>query len=325
MKNANNFWTLLGELNSRSKKCCAAAMDEAGHLEVREIEELAPASVLDFGVNHVGTIAGGLLLARICVADLAALSVHPPTSVTSLAEIQVVIDHPVEACIASQYAGWPFSFGGYFAMCSGPARVARGNESLLIDYGLLHQTEHAVGVFESAQIPNREAIEAFASQCRLAPHQITLCIARTASLPGTIQVVARSVETTMHKLHEIQFDLRCVKRAIGTAPLPPIGADDLQSLGWTNDAILYGSRATLWVDADDSQIARAGERLPSCTSADYGKPFREIFERYDRDFYKIDRMLFSPAEVTIHSLKSGRTFVFGKTNSKILCESFGIR
>ena len=48
------------------------------------------------------------------------------------------------------------------------------------------------------------------------------------------------------------------------------------------------------------------ERLPASAAADYGTPFYDIFKRYDGQFYKIDKMLFSPAEVTINNLLTGR-------------------
>ena len=44
------------------------------------------------------------------------------------------------------------------------------------------------------------------------------------------------------------------------------------------------------------------ERLPAATSSDYGTPFYEIFKRAGNQFYKIDRMLFSPAEVVVNNL-----------------------
>ncbi len=99
-----------------------------------------------------------------------------------------------------------------------------------------------------------------------------------------------------------------MKNAIGSAPLPPIAADDLTALGWTNDSILYGSRVNLWVESEDAAIEEILSQLPSCSSDDFGVPFLDIFNRYDRDFYKIDKMLFSPAKVVIHNIKTGQHF-----------------
>jgi methenyltetrahydromethanopterin cyclohydrolase len=137
-----------------------------------------------------------------------------------------------------------------------------------------------------------------------------------------VQVVARTVETALHKLHELGFDLKKVASGFGVAPLPPIAADDLVGIGRTNDAVLYGGRVTLWVRASDDELMELGPKIPSSASADHGRPFAEIFAAYDHDFYKIDPHLFSPAEVTLVNLATGNTHRFGSPAPAILRASF---
>ena len=167
------------------------------------------------------------------------------------------------------------------------------------------------------------AIAEFAETCQVNPNHVTICIARTASFPGSIQVVARSVETTLHKLHELKFDLNTIRGGMGSAPLPPIAADDLTALGWTNDAILYGGIVNLWVETADAAIEDVLDRLPSASSPDFGEPFLDVFNRYEKDFYKIDKLLFSPAMVTINNVTSGKTFCVGSIRHDIMRASFG--
>ena len=100
-------------------------------------------------------------------------------------------------------------------------------------------------------------------------------------------------------------------------------------MGWTNDAILYGSEVTLWLDGEaegEGDIAgdleTLGPRVPSSSSADYGRPFGEIFEAYGSDFYRIDPLLFSPAAVCFVERRTGRTSRFGEVSSEILTRSF---
>ena len=81
---------------------------------------------------------------------------------------------------------------------------------------------------------------------------------------------------------------------------------------------------TLWVMGDDESIAEIAQRVPSCSSAAYGKPFLEIFEEAGRDFYKIDPLLFSPAQIVFQNLDTGRVHVAGKVNESVLRTSFGI-
>ena len=90
----------------------------------------------------------------------------------------------------------------------------------------------------------------------------------------------------------------------------------MRAIGRTNDCILYGGQARYTVRADDDELAELAKRLPASASADYGTPFYDIFKRYDNDFYKIDPMLFSPAEVWLTSATSGRTFHAGATRAR---------
>lgn len=321
----SNASRLVHELNERAWLVAEQASALAIEMDIRIFEDESGAVVFDFGVDRLGTLAGGLALSMVCLADLADVQIlAQPTTDLALPLIQVATDHPLEACVASQYAGWPLSYADYFAMCSGPARVARGQEELLTEYDLEHSMDRVVGVLESKSLPDSATIEHFANECCVEPSQVMLCIARTSSIPGSLQVVARSVETTMHKLHELKFDLNLVKRAIGTAPLPPTAKDDLTALGWTNDSILYGANINLWIDADDDVIEAIGPDIPSSSSNDFGTPFQEIFERYDKDFYKIDKMLFSPAQVVINNTRTGRVFQYGEIRTDILKKSFGI-
>lgn len=272
-----------------------------------------------------GGLAAGLLLARVCLADLASVTLVP----SHLAEfpglaVQVVCDDPVRPCLGAQYAGWRISVGKFFAMGSGPMRAQAAREPLYQEMPALAEVAPcAVGVLETRQLPTEEVIAYLTERLKLAPEQLTLLLAPTASLAGTLQVVARSLETALHKLHALHFDLGCIVSGAGLAPLPPVGKNDLVALGWTNDAVLYGARVSLWVDTEDEKVEAIGPRVPSLASADYGDPFGDIFERAGRDFYKIDGHLFSPAQVLFHNLRSGRTFTYGHLAPDILRRSFG--
>ena len=309
-------------LNSRAQAICQQVIDQSRALDVEEIKLTNGAKVLDFGSDRFGSEAGGIMLSKICLADLADVkSVTADEDSISTSMIRVETDHPIEACIASQYAGWPFSTESFFSMCSGPARLKRGREEILTRFGLTSDEELAVAVFESNQLPVESDIADFAEECGCREDQVTICVARTKSLPGTMQVLARSVETAMHKLFELDFDLTRVKRGIGYAPIPPPAEDDYRAMGWTNDAILYGGDVHLWIDRADG-LNELIERLPSSSSHEFGRPFIEIFEECDRDFYKVDRMLFSPAKITVTSRDTGDSMAAGAVRNDLLKASF---
>jgi methenyltetrahydromethanopterin cyclohydrolase len=163
-----------------------------------------------------------------------------------------------------------------------------------------------------------------ASACRVEPPAVTLLVAPTASLAGGVQVVARSIETALHKLAELKFDLTRVVSAHGAAPLPPVAADDLAAIGRTNDSILYGARVILCVTGDDASLDLIGPRVPSSASRDHGDPFATIFARYNHDFYAVDPHLFSPAEVVFQNIETGRSHAFGRLEPGVLERSFSL-
>jgi methenyltetrahydromethanopterin cyclohydrolase len=281
------------------------------------------ARVLDCGIKVPGGLQAGLTMARVCLAGQAEISLMPG-DVAGIAcpSVQVFSDVPVQACMASQYAGWQISVGKFFAMGSGPMRAAHGKEELFDHIEGREKSTMAVGVLESRKLPDEAVADYLSASLNLPAAKISLLVAPAASMAGNLQVVARSLETALHKLHELKFDLNQVMSGCGSAPLPPVANDELVAIGRTNDAILYGARVVLWLQSEDDLIAEVGPRVPASASPDYGAPFAELFQRAGGDFYKIDPMLFSPAEVVMCNLKSGRAFVFGKTKPEVLQQSF---
>ncbi|HEY1305257.1 MAG TPA: methenyltetrahydromethanopterin cyclohydrolase [Vicinamibacterales bacterium] len=278
------------------------------------------ARVVDAGVQVPGGLAAGRALAEICMGGLGHVEfVTLSIGGESWSGVQVWTDHPAVSCMASQYAGWAINPDGFFAMGSGPLRAKARVENELFEklaYG--EEATRGVLVLEGHALPDASASAWVAKKAGLPPEAITFVIAPTASLAGGVQIVARSIETGLHKMDTLGFDVRKVVSAVGTAPLPPVAKSDMRAIGRTNDCVLYGGQARYTVRADDNELAALAERLPSNTSADYGTPFYDIFKRYDNDFYKIDPLLFSPAEVWLTNLTSGRTFHAGQVNVDVL-------
>lgn len=311
-------------LNQSALVICQRAQAKSHRLGIEYHRLPCGAHLLDFGVQTKGGLAAGLELARITLADRAEVSIIPgDRSVSSGPWVQVATDYPVEACMFSQYAGWPVQEGKFFAMGSGPMRVRRGREEVLTHLHAQDPQGLAIGTLECDKLPDCKVAEMMASQCDVLPAELWLAVAPTRSIAGCVQVVARSVETSLHKLHSLGFDLTQVRNAFGLAPVPPPTPDFIWGIGRTNDAILYGGMVTLWINGEDEQIASIGPKLPSSSSSDYGLPFAEIFKRYDNDFYKVDPGLFSPATVTLVNLRSGRSWSFGQVRADLIASSFG--
>jgi methenyltetrahydromethanopterin cyclohydrolase len=312
-------------LNERAQRLADHLIAQAATFRVSVQETSAGARIVDCGVHSPGGLQAGLVLARICLSGLAEVSLIPSEiDGAPCAQVAVASDHPVSACMASQYAGWQISVGKFFAMGSGPMRAAYGKEELFDKIPGREKSPVAVGVLESRKLPDDAVVDYLAERLNLAASKITLLVAPSFSIAGGLQVVARSLETALHKLYELHFDLTQIVSGFGSAPLPPSSVGDLEAIGRTNDAILYGGRVILWIQAEEEQLLEIGPKVPSSASPDHGAPFSAIFDRYGQDFYKIDPMLFSPAEVVFYNLKTGRTHAFGRLEPEILKKSFYI-
>ncbi len=307
-------------LNERAWRIADAMVANAAALRVTARTLPGGARVIDAGIDTPGGYGAGRALAEICMGGLADVA-YPPLLLggDTWPGVRVWTDHPAVSCMASQYAGWAIQVGKYFAMGSGPLRAhARVEQELFAKLRYAERAERGVLVLETRAAPT-DAVAAWVGQkAGLAPSQLTFVVAPTASLAGGVQIAARILETGLHKMDTLGFDVTKVVSGMGTAPLPPVAKNDLRAIGRTNDCILYGGQARYTVNADDAELSALVPKIPAAASKDYGTPFYEIFKRYDGDFYKIDPLLFSPAEVWLTSVGSGKTYHAGQVNPDVL-------
>lgn len=308
-------------LNQRAWLLTSELARDPDPLGLRVVELPCGTRLFDAGVEAVGSLQLGCRIAECCLAGLGQVRVVGDAA-PWLNQVEVQVADPVRACLAAQYAGWPISRERFFAMGSGPMRAVRGKEKMLERLGLREAADCAVGVLETSKLPDNDLCVAIAAELGLPPDRLTLIAARTDSLVGSIQVIARSVETALHKLESLEFDVTRVVAGTGRAPLAPVAADSLSAIGRTNDAVLYGGQVQLWVRGDDASLEAVGPRIPSAASHDYGRPFTEIFQQYNGDFYQIDPLLFSPAMIALQNLDTGRTFRYGQLRPDVLEVSF---
>ena len=282
------------------------------------------ATIVDAGVKHAGGLEAGRLIAEICMGglghvNLQASSVFPHWPWM----LSVHSNNPILSCLGSQYAGWSLAHEKFFSLGSGPGRAIAGREDLFKDLGYKDQANAACLVLESDKAPPVEVIEKVSRDTGVAVKNLTFILTPTSSLAGTVQIVARVLEVAMHKIHTLHFPLDHVVDGMASSPVPPPSPDFLIGMGRTNDAILFGGHAHLFVKGTDDAAAKLAKELPSCSSRDYGRPFAEVFKAVNMDFYKIDPMLFSPAAVTVTALESGNTFTAGKLDAALIDQSFG--
>jgi methenyltetrahydromethanopterin cyclohydrolase len=310
-------------MNELASEIADGMEEHAALLRVKSTTLPGGAKVIDAGVETEGGYDAGLALSEICMGGLGNVA-YTPVQIEGQAwpGVTVWTDHPAVSCMASQYAGWAISVEKYFAMGSGPLRAhARVERELFEKLGYAEEATRGVLVLEGRVLPTDAVAEWVAQKARLQPSQITFVIAPTASLAGGVQISARILETGLHKIETLGFDVRRVVSGMGTAPIPPVAKNDLRAIGRTNDCILYGGQARYTIRAGDDELAELAPKVPASASHDYGTAFYDIFQRYQGDFYKIDPLLFSPGEVWLTSAETGRTFHAGHLNGEVLTAS----
>lgn len=312
-------------VNRLGRRLLDALVADAAALRLGIARSRAGALIIDAGVKSPGGIEAGRRIGEICMGGLGQVALVPAGADAPAATLVAVhASDPVLACLGSQYAGWRLQEGNFFAMASGPGRAAALREDIFAALGYRDEgVAEATFVLEGDRAPPDALIARVAEACKVATDRLAFILTPTTSLAGAVQIAARSLEVALHKAHELHFPLDRIRDGTGSAPLPPPSPKFLTAMGRTNDAILYGGHVALFVDGPEAEAEELARTLPASASADYGRPFAEIFEAAGRDFYKIDPLLFSPGLVDVMSLAAGRSFRRGRLDPAILARSFG--
>lgn len=312
-------------VNALSAKIVDQIAADAVALRVAVSTGSAGERLIDLGAAVPGCLEAGRRLGEVCMGGLGivALTKSSPCPNWPLGVV-VHSTNPVISCLGSQYAGWTITddASGFFALGSGPARALSRVEELYKELGYIDANTQSALVIEGDKAPPEAVIRKVAQACALQPSGLTVLYAPTWSLAGTVQIAARVLEVAIHKAHALHFPLENILDGTGTCPIAPPFPDFVKAMGRTNDAIIYGGRIHLFVKGPDLDAKKLAEGLPSSSSSAYGKPFADIFAEVKGDFYKIDAMLFSPAQVIVSNVETGSSFHAGKIASEIVDASF---
>ncbi|MFW9985761.1 MAG: methenyltetrahydromethanopterin cyclohydrolase [Candidatus Odinarchaeota archaeon] len=299
-------------------------ISESDLLRVKVHKTKGKATLIDCGIDVPGSLEAGRLVAEVCMGGLGTVELDT-TSIgnSTFPAARVTSDNAPLACIGSQAAGWNVKVEGFFALGSGPARARAQVETKLYDK-LNYKDKHkeAILILETRTLPNPAVCEYVAEACNIEEKDLYLLVAPTASIVGSVQIAARIVETGIHKLKILGYDFRKVLSGIGLCPIVPVARKDMRAMGITNDAILMMGETFLFIQStEDDDLADLIGQVPSSTSSDYGKPFHQIFKDAEGDFYKIDKMLFAPAHITINDLRTGRYHTAGHLDPQLFLEA----
>lgn len=310
-------------VNQLAAPLLSQLLQQADALQLGVSRHESGCSIVDAGIQHVGSAEAGRLIAEICLGGLGHVSLQADTRFAGWNDaVAVTSASPVLACLASQYAGWALSHEKFFSLGSGPARALAQREDLFKELAYVDSASSTCIVLETDKVPPLQVIEKIVRDTKVAPEHLTVILTPTSSIAGVVQIVGRVLEVALHKAHTLHFPLENIVSGSGLAVLPPVAKDFMTAMGRTNDAILFGGDVHLQVRGDDAAAAKLAADLPSSASKDYGKTFAEVFRFYEMDFYKIDPMLFSPAKVTVTNVDTGHVFAGGYLNADLINLSF---
>jgi methenyltetrahydromethanopterin cyclohydrolase len=284
------------------------------------------ATVVDMGLDAPGGWLAAKYYTLVTLGGLAEVSYEPfRLGERTLTAVRVMIDHTQEACVASQIAGWRLEAARteHAAILSGPGRALNREPDHYFDYTDYRDDHHEAVVAIQASRPIDVAMaDAIAVGCGVEPKDVYVLYAPNRSLVCAVQVAARIVEQSLHRMAEEGFELRNAGTAYGFGVIPPLVDDDVAAMGRINDSLLYGGEATINVTGADDECARVVARSVASASAAYGRPFVEIYEEAGRDFYEIPLDLHSPAALHLNNITTGATHSAGEINHAVLERSF---
>ena len=307
-------------LNRMATELVDEALEFADELAVDAYDLENGATVIDFGVDAIGGVEAGLLLAEIQAAGLATVASQTGSVAgTPRTYVEFSTDHPALALLCSQKAGWDAFPGDYEGLGSGPARALAAREEEFNTLAYRDEFDFGVLCVESDELPGPEVAEEVADLCEIEPSGVFLPTFRTGSIAGSVSMAARAAELVAFRAFELGYDPLDVLTVTARAPVAPPTDDEEVAIARTNDALAYGGQAHVVVESDSDVLTE----LPSSATDRYGEPFADIFEDVDWDLHEVDEGVFAPAQVTVDVL-GGPTYALGDTDEDLLAESFGL-
>ena len=307
----------------QARRCHRRRCRRAAHLG---FERANGERLIDCGAQGRGGLEAGRRLGEVCMGGLGTVAFTMSSGLQNW-PLGVVVSstNPVIACLGSQYAGWTIQdeATGFFALGSGPARALSRVEELYKELGYVDHYPQAFLVIEGDKAPPPGVIAKHRGSLRrqsVGPERS--CSRTTWSLAGTVQIAARVLEVAIHKAHALHFPLENILDGTGTARSRR--PSRISSRPWaapttpssTAAAFSFSSKAP-------TRRRRAGGR--TCRRVRH-RPMASRSPRFSRevngDFYKIDPMLFSPAQVTVSNVETGNSFHAGKLAPEIVDASF---
>lgn len=284
-------------------------------------------TVIDLGQEVRGSWKASKLMAEILFGGIGNVSFE--TFNEKIGDIyyqavNVSADHTVLSLAGCDISGWELKPGLFAPIVAGPGRTLGRKEGDWLEKYCDYADKYskAIITIESKDPVTLKQANDLAEACNVATEDLYLLVAPSSSLACSVQVAARILEQTLHRLKEEKFDLETIIQAQGFCVIPPCIDDELIAMGRLNDVLIYGGQASFTVCWDDKKIEEIINKVTSDKASTYGKLFKNIYEEAGCDFYKVPMEMYSPAKVVIINTKTGKIHKAGSINIQLLEKSF---
>jgi len=320
MKNMSEKTTMLEDLsvNQSSLKIARYMIDNSKELGVKIKRLKNNTTVIDAGVEAIGGLRAGILVAKASLGDLADVSVDPVSySNVVLPTVKVATDYPVISLLVCQQPLPTIEVGSYWAITSGPGKaLMRRPEEFFKISGYHDRSKVAVFILQSKDLPDEKTAEYLAKECKIKTRDLFLITVQTNSIAGVVQVAARLLENPLWRLSYLGFNVNNVSCAIGSAPLSPIYPSIWKRPGITaDDMILYGGRVVFFAEPQGKDdLGTLVKQIVTENSPLRGKAFFQILSEAGGEFKNIDRRQYTCARATIYDTSNGKIYTAGQTH-----------
>lgn len=314
-------------VNKEAMKIVKKIIENKEALNVGVISLKNGSTVIDMGINYPGGWKAAQHLTEITMGGLGLLNYGIyRLGELELPQVNIYADKPVIACLSCQLSGWALpefkNDAGIVPLISGPVRAIVKEDKFAKLFSYQDKSEKVVVVLQDKVLPSEELTTYIAKKCKIEPENIFILVAPTGSLVGLVNVIARTLETSLWRLHELGFDINNVISAWGKAPLPPISKDEYTAMIRANTYIYYGGTAGFVVNCKDEDIERIIEdiTLSPKTTKQYGIPFSKLLEEAGGNIFNMTEFCHNVTKVNFCNSFTGNTFVYGKNDQKMLLE-----
>ncbi|MDB2075830.1 methenyltetrahydromethanopterin cyclohydrolase [Clostridium paraputrificum] len=313
-------------VNSRAVKLAKKLVSDPEGYKVK-VHNVLGANVIDCGVEMPGSWRTAKLMTEILYGGLNEITYETfPEMIDGVYynAVHVYSDNVVLQQAGCNISGWELKPGKYAPVLAGPGRtLARKKGDWFSKYSDYEDKHHeAVLTVEMGRMLEEEEVEELIEAVGVDACNLYILVAASGSIACSVQVSARIIEQTLHRLHEEKFNLDNIVEAHGFCVIPPVIKDDLIAMGRLNDVLIYGGQSTFTVDCEDEEVEKVIDKITSDKCSMYGSSFKTIYQENGCDFYRVPMEMYSPAKTVIINQRTGKVFKAGKLNLEILAKSF---